>query len=219
MNNLDLYNKVRAVPQEAQKSFNNGRFSGTDINPMWRIKILTEEFGVCGFGWYYEITDKWLERGQDDIVAAFVNVNLFVKIGQEWSKPIQGTGGNTFVSKNKNGYLTSDECYKMALTDAISVAAKALGVGADIYFGNDRTKYDKQEGPESPKVSPKVSPKAESQPLPDEPSEIIFEMIGKAGSLDALVKIYDAYPKYQRHQLFNKALTNAKDKIKLQSAG
>ena len=33
MANLDLYNKVREVPKEAQKSFNNGRFSGTDINP------------------------------------------------------------------------------------------------------------------------------------------------------------------------------------------
>ena len=35
----------------------------------------------------------------------------------------------------------SDECYKMALTDAISVAAKALGVAADVYYKNDRSKY------------------------------------------------------------------------------
>jgi len=36
----------------------------------------------------------------------------------------------------------SDECFKMALTDAISVAAKALGIGADVYFEKDKTKYD-----------------------------------------------------------------------------
>ena len=30
----------------------------------------------------------------------------------------------------------------MALTDAISVACKSLGFGADIYFGKDRTKYN-----------------------------------------------------------------------------
>ena len=30
----------------------------------------------------------------------------------------------------------------MATTDAISVACKQLGIGADIYFANDRTKYD-----------------------------------------------------------------------------
>lgn len=205
MDNLDLYNKVREVPMEAQKAFNNGRFSGTDINPMWRIKKLTEEFGVCGFGWYYEITDKWLEKGQEDIVAAFVNINLYVKIGDEWSKPIQGTGGNTFVSKNKNGYQTSDECYKMALTDAISVAAKALGIGADIYFGNDRTKYDE------PKL-PKAEEKKGVIPPVDEPSDVIFEMINKTGGVDALKEIWDAYPQYQRNQKFKNAINDAKKK-------
>ena len=212
MENLDLYNKVREVPKEAQKPFNNGRFSGTDINPMWRIKKLTEEFGICGFGWYYEITDKWLEKGQDDIIAAFVNINLFIKIGEEWSKPIQGTGGNTFVSKNKNGYQVSDECYKMALTDAISVAAKALGVGADIYFGNDRTKYDTPKDTE-----PKQDPKATQNT--DEPSDIIFEMINKADSQESLKDIWTSYPNYQRNQKFKNALTNAKSKLpKLQPA-
>lgn len=207
MNNLDLYNKVRDVPKEAQKSFNNGRFSGTDINPMWRIKKLTEEFGVCGFGWYYEITDKWLEKGQDDIVAAFVNINLFIKIGDEWSKPIQGTGGNTFVSKNKNGYQTSDECYKMALTDAISVAAKALGIGADIYFGNDRTKYDT---PSEPKQAPQSNVNTE------QPSEIVIKMINEAQGIDTLKEIWESYPNYQRNQLFKKAINNAKAKFELQ---
>lgn len=206
MENLELYNKVREVPKEAQKSFNNGRFSGTDINPMWRIKKLTEEFGVCGFGWYYEITDKWLEKGQDDIVAAFVNINLFIKIGDEWSKPIQGTGGNTFVSKGKNGYSTSDECYKMALTDAISVAAKALGIGADIYFGNDRTKYDTPKEAET---------KTEAKPAPkvDEPSDTIFDMINKADSQESLRDIWMSYPNYQRNQKFKNAINNAKTKF------
>ncbi len=38
MDNLELYNKVREVPQEAQKSIAAGRLKGmTDINPMWRI--------------------------------------------------------------------------------------------------------------------------------------------------------------------------------------
>ena len=54
-NNLDLYNRVRKVPKEAIKSIAAGRLKGmSDINPMWRIKMLTEEFGVCGFGWKYE---------------------------------------------------------------------------------------------------------------------------------------------------------------------
>ena len=53
--NLELYNKFRSVPSNALKAFDNGRFKGTDINTMWRIKTLTGEFGACGRGWYYEI--------------------------------------------------------------------------------------------------------------------------------------------------------------------
>ena len=52
--NLTYYNYARQVPKEALKAFNNGRFSGTDINPMWRIKMLTEMFGPCGVGWYIQ---------------------------------------------------------------------------------------------------------------------------------------------------------------------
>ena len=36
--NMSLYNRVRQVPEEAKKPFDTGRFKGTDINPMWRIK-------------------------------------------------------------------------------------------------------------------------------------------------------------------------------------
>ena len=38
MDNMRFYEASRKVPKEAQKQFNNGSFSGTDINPMWRIK-------------------------------------------------------------------------------------------------------------------------------------------------------------------------------------
>ena len=44
--NLELYNKGRAVPEEAKKTIQAGKLKGfTDINPMWRIKTLTEMFG------------------------------------------------------------------------------------------------------------------------------------------------------------------------------
>ena len=147
--NLSLYEKVRSVPPEAQKPIQAGRLKGmTDINPMWRIKILTEQFGACGFGWYYEITNQWLEDGSDNQKIAFTNINLYVKFGNEWSKPIQGTGGSSFINKESKGLYTSDECYKMSLTDAISVACKSLGVGADVYYAKDRSKYTSTTPPE-----------------------------------------------------------------------
>lgn len=142
--NLELYEKFRKVPETAKKNIGGGRLKGmTDINPMWRIKTLTEAFGVCGFGWYYEIVDQWLETAMaKDEITANVKINLYVKQGDEWSKPIVGIGGSMLVANEKNGLYVNDECYKMALTDAISVACKSLGIGADVYWNKDNTKYN-----------------------------------------------------------------------------
>lgn len=161
--NLRIYNQSRNVPPEAQKAFNNGRFSGTDINPMWRIKTLTELFGPAGIGWYTEILSERSERLTDDTIIAVVNLNLYVRDNGEWSKPIYGTGGNTLVSKTKGGAVnTSDEGYKMAYTDALSVACKALGIGADIYFASDKTKYTASaKPPQNPAQRPSAPPMQE----------------------------------------------------------
>lgn len=139
--NLKIYNEVRTVPTEAKRSITGGRLKGkTEINPMWRIKTLTDQFGPCGIGWYYEVTKQWLEPSGNE-VAAFVNINLYIKVAGEWSKPISGVGGAMFVENQKSGAYVSDECYKMATTDAISVACKQLGIGADVYWDADKTKY------------------------------------------------------------------------------
>lgn len=145
MENLSIYNAVREVPKTAQKPISAGRLKGkTDINPMWRIKALTEQFGACGIGWYYNVTRQWTEVCNDE-VCAFVNIELYVKVDGEWSKPIFGTGGNKLIEKESKGLHVSDECFKMATTDALSVACKQLGVGADIYWQEDKTKYDKSD--------------------------------------------------------------------------
>ena len=142
MENLHIYNALRTPPKEALKEIKGGRMNGkTDINPMWRLKALTEQFGPCGVGWKYEITRQWLEAGADGEVSAFCNILLFYKLDGQWSEGIPGTGGSAFVAKERGGLYTSDECYKMALTDALSVACKALGVAADVYWQSDPTKY------------------------------------------------------------------------------
>ena len=153
MNNLELYNKVAAVPKEAQKTIGAGRLKGmTDINPMWRIKVLTENFGVCGVGWKYIIKEKQMVEGADGVICAFVDIDLFIKDGENWSEAIPGTGGSQFVAKESKGKYTSDECFKMALTDALSVACKALGIGADVYWAGGRTKYSDPAKEETPKA-------------------------------------------------------------------
>ena len=141
MEKMEIYDRVRSVPDEAKKSISAGRLKGmTDINPMWRIKKLTEEFGPCGVGWWTKITDRWTETIGDE-TCAFVDLELYIKVGDEWSKPITGSGGSKLATKERSGVYVSDECYKMAETDALSVACKKLGIGADVYFSADRTKY------------------------------------------------------------------------------
>lgn len=146
MDNLELWEKVREVPDNAKKKITGGRLVGkTEINPMWRIKELTKQYGICGVGWKYVITDQFLEEGANGEKSAFVNIDLFVFVNNRWSDAIQGTGGSSFVAKEKSGMHTSDECFKMALTDAISVACKALGFGADVYWNSDVSKYNKPD--------------------------------------------------------------------------
>jgi hypothetical protein len=66
---------------KAKKEIGGGRLRGmTDINPMWRIKTLTEHFGVCGFGWTYKITNKHIEEGANGEMSAFVDIELKINI-------------------------------------------------------------------------------------------------------------------------------------------
>ena len=144
MNNLELYEKFREVPESAKKTITGGKLNGkTDINPMWRIKKLTEIFGPCGVGWYYKPLSQRLEPGANGEVVAFVEIELYVFHAGKWSFGIYGTGGSMFITTEKGKLVTNDEAYKMATTDAISVAAKQLGIGADVYWNADETKYAK----------------------------------------------------------------------------
>lgn len=135
--NLTIWNAVSRPPKEALKQITGGRLSGmTDIKPQWRYKAMAKQFGVCGVGWKYTITREWTEQGSDSQILCFVNVDLFIKIDKEWSEAIPGTGGSMLVTKESKGLHSSDEGYKMALTDALSVAMGRIGVAAEIYMGN-----------------------------------------------------------------------------------
>lgn len=175
MGNLDYYESGRTVPDEAKKEIRGGRMNGkTDINPMWRIKKLTEMFGPCGIGWYYEVANRWLEKYGDE-VACFVEIGLYIKVSGEWSKPIYGIGGNMFAEKERGGIHVSDECYKMATTDAISVSCKQLGIGADVYWNADCTKYTDAD---------------KKQKIPERLKEVYSELVRIGYTEKAVMKTY-----------------------------
>lgn len=207
---MELYNKFRAVPEEAKKPIKGGRLSGfTDINPMWRIKMLTEQYGPSGIGWYTEILEKKLEKGANGEIAAFMDINLFVRNGEEWSKGIFGTGGSTFVANEKAGLYTSDECFKMAYTDALSVACKSLGMGADVYFEKDRTKYDQQADRTTAKTQPE-EPKPE--PLTD--METVQIALSEMTTAKEVADYWRANKEMQGNQAFVKLVTEKGKKLK-----
>ena len=218
--NLSIYNKVREVPQTALKQIKGGRLNGmSDINPMWRIKVMTETFGICGIGWKYEVTKQWTEPFGTEI-RGFCNINLYVKVDGQWSEPIFGTGGSSFVTSERNGSYVNDEVYKMALTDALSVAMKALGVGADVYFGSDkpnagnaqanktqqdfRTKYAMDEQKANGTLPMKER---------DEALEMVIFDIGNATNKDDLMRIYKECTAYHNNTRFMGALTKRKNEL------
>ncbi len=148
--NLAIYNQVRSVPEDAVSPITGGPMRGkSNINPQWRIEMLTRLFGPAGIGWKVEQISRWTETTGAGETAVFCEVNLYVKKDGQWSAPIFGQGGNMLIRRSTewvNGVAQSalhidDEAYKKAYTDAISVACKALGFASDIYYAQEETKY------------------------------------------------------------------------------
>lgn len=158
--NLRIWNRLRTPPPDALKPIQAGRLKGKrDISPQWRLEAMTETFGPVGIGWSYKIEKLWTEPGSEGQVAAFAEIALRIRVDGEWSEPIPGIGGSMLIESEKRGLHTSDEAYKMAITDALSVAMKQLGVAADIYRGlADRSKYRPEAKPQGGDDLPQQSP-------------------------------------------------------------
>lgn len=187
-NNLRFYSQGCEVPADALKPIRAGRLKGmSDVNPMWRMKRMTEIFGPVGFGWKYEIVKQWSEEfiHEETVVVSeglppihpkfdqtgkvispavpavpkteqktrkyeikcFCNVLLFVRDPEtkEWSSPIPGNGGSAIVSMESKGAYVNDEGYKMALTDALSIAMKPLGIGGNIWYGPNASGHNESK--------------------------------------------------------------------------
>ena len=216
--NLRFYEQLRQVPPYALKQIGAGRLKGmSDINPVYRIKAMTEAFGPCGIGWKYVITKQWLETyGQE--VKAFCNIDLFIKVDGEWSDAIPGTGGSSLVAMERSGAYVSDEAYKMALTDALSVAMKALGVAADVYYSKDKqgqfeTKYEQNGYSSQPQQQSSAQPQVQQQQVQVTADQVMAE-ISAAKTEQELGAIYYKYPQWQRDANFTGALTARKDQLK-----
>ena len=145
MEALTIYKKLSQPPKTALRQIQAGDLKGkTDINPQWRYEARTEQFGLVGLGWKYEIQKLWTEPGANGEVLAFAQVAVYVRDPdtKEWSDAIVGIGGSKLINKFSAGPKSNDEGYKMAVTDAFSTSLKMIGVAADTYAGRwDGSKY------------------------------------------------------------------------------
>lgn len=149
MSNLAIWDKLKTPPANALKKIEAGRLKGkSDINPQWRYEAMTEVFGPCGVGWKFTVDRVWPEPASDGQIFAFAAVSIYIRHNDEWSDAIPGYGGSMLLEMESKGMHSSDEGYKMAITDAIGTAMKMLGVAAEVYRGNyDGSKYAKPTSP------------------------------------------------------------------------
>lgn len=138
----ERYAAASHVPYRVLKPIGAGRLKGkSDINPQWKISLMTEIYGMCGIGWKFEVTKMDTVPINTGEVMLFMTVAVFIKNGENWSDPVYGMGGDFIVKKERNGLYANDEAYKMCLTDALGNALKYIGVAADVYEQLNDTKY------------------------------------------------------------------------------
>jgi hypothetical protein len=94
-----------------------------------------------------------------------------------------------FVANEKNGAYVSDECFKMAITDAIGTAAKMIGLASDVYMGlkSDNTRPQSKYEPIPPNNEP-----ADDRPWLNKGEKLdkAFEYLRNGGKIDTIEKNY-----------------------------
>lgn len=140
--NTQFWNQLQTTDPRITKNFQkSGGFKGTDINPTWRMKRMTEVFGPCGKGWGWNLERTWSEQiGDKTFMFAAVDLWWTDGIPTEYGDlPRYCTGAQ--IGGTEAG-RAPDEAYKMAITDALGKCMVALGLASDIYMGLwDDSKY------------------------------------------------------------------------------
>jgi len=158
---LALWNRLKRTDPKFTKPFQRaGGFRGTQIDPTWRMQMMTEMFGPVGKGWGYEQLE-WTIAERMIFICARVWYRDSETGEQCWTGP--QWGGTEMIRKNRDGSeRPDDECFKMSMTDAVGKCLVQIGLGADIYLGQfEDSKYrDEVEAFYQAKANPDIQPLA-----------------------------------------------------------
>lgn len=176
LDSLALWNRFFQTPREHLKSFTrSGGFKGTSIKPMYAIMRATQEFGPCGQGWGWDVLETRVEDGM-----VFCLVAVWYKVGGERCQTGSQWGGTQMRDHKGN---TSDECFKMSVTDALTKCLTYLGIGADVHMGqHDGDKY------QAPASAPAAAPRSNGKAPVTDPYEAAKQAILKAKDASELDK-------------------------------
>lgn len=159
--NLRYWNRLKRTDPKATKPFTRaGGFRGTQIDPTWRLQMMTETFGPVGQGW-----------GWEQLEWTVVERMVFICVRAWYRDPVSGEvcwtgpqwGGTEMIRKRRDGVeAPDDECFKMSMTDALGKCLVQLGLGADIHMGQfDDSKYrEESEAYFNAKANPDTQPAA-----------------------------------------------------------
>ncbi|WP_395454671.1 hypothetical protein ACHMW5_13420 [Azospirillum melinis] len=152
--NTALWDRLKRTDPKATKPFTkSGGFRGTQIDPTYRLQLMTEVFGPVGQGWGYVEDDLKISHDM-----AFSKVRVwYVPDGAsaaQWPEGWRETypanarwtgpqwGGTEMMPERSGKAKPTDECLKMSITDALGKCLLQLGLAADVYLGQyDDSKY------------------------------------------------------------------------------
>lgn len=158
--NLRFWNELSRTDPRYTKPFKRVGYSGTQIDPTWRIRRMTETFGPVGIGWGWKQLEWTVQEGMIFICCSVwyrdPDSGEIGETGPQW-------GGSEIVRTRRDGSQDrSDECFKMSITDAVGKCLVSIGVAADVHLGDyDSSKYrEESEAYYQAKDNPHVQPAA-----------------------------------------------------------
>ncbi|HVS78441.1 MAG TPA: hypothetical protein VHE11_15990 [Steroidobacteraceae bacterium] len=179
---LRFWDKLKRTDPRATKPFTrSGGFRGTQIDPAWRLQIMTEIFGPVGEGWGYEQLEWTVQERM-----IFACVRVWYRDPQTGATHFTGPqwGGTELVRRRRDGSEEpNDEAFKMSVTDALGKCLLQIGLAADIYLGLfDDSKYrEESEAYYGARNNPDLQP-----PAIEAFETLVREKLAEIGELDSL---------------------------------
>jgi len=144
---LKLWNAVSKTDTSATKTSNQGGREQTSINGYWMIKQATEQFGMVGIGWGWDVMEERWDDGamipikQDDGSTRLeqskthtIKLKLWFIVDGKRGEITQ-YGHTQAIYKSKWGVSDDGEAPKKSLMDAIKKSLSMLGFSSDIFTG------------------------------------------------------------------------------------